>query len=181
MPPPKKAVKKAAPKKAATKEAGGHNQDLRRCYEHFGRTIALQPLLLEGKSLNQVAAMAQELLRRNDFRSAADILRAGEHLCFGTLALEAAHESISEALTRTMQSEIVALLERAEHHASEGNLSPAVKKVYTAMRKGATKAFKSEQYRAASEMARGAEALSHVTADFTGRLRAANLSQLELA
>ena len=176
MPPPKKAAKKAA------KKAPGHKrgQDTRRCYEHFGRVSALLPLLQDGNTVARMAFLAQALLRDGQAKDAADVLRAAEHLSFGTLAMHAPADGISPLLTEALRAEYEHLLQRADDHAAWGIMPAPVARLFPLMRKAAVQAFKAERLRAACEFARGAEALSHVTAEVAGRLRAGNMHQLEV-
>lgn len=188
MPPPKKAAKKSAQKgpqkgakKAAKKTPGQRRgQDLRRAYEHLGRVVSLLPLLSESETVQRMSALAKALLGQGEAKDAADVLRAAEHLCFGTLAVEAPAESIPDELASIAKAEYISLLERADHHAAAGHMAPPVEKFFLLLRRSAVRASKGEKYRAASELARGAEALSHVTAEFTGRLRAGTMERLEL-
>ena len=181
MPPPKKAAKKVA-KKAAKKAAGSdRQQDTRRCYEHFGRVLTLLPLLPDTGTVSKMASLAQELLRSGQTKDAADMLRAAEHLSFGTLASTSASEAISDSLSETLRAEYLHLLERADHHAAAEDLSGPVARLFSLMRKQAVQAFKAGKFRSAAELARGAEALAHVKADVAGRLRAGDLKQFELS
>ena len=177
MPPPKKTAKKAVKKSPGQR----HGQDLRRAYEHFGRVGTLLPLLSETDAVVRMSTLARAFLGSGQAKDAAEVLRAAEHLCFGTLASEAKPETITEQLSSLAQAEYASLLERADHHAAAGHMAPPVEKMFLLMRKAAVRAFKAGQYRAASELARGTEALSHVTAEFNGRLRSGNTDRLELA
>lgn len=88
---PKKAHKKAA-KKAPKKGPKHHEEhggrDLRRAYEHLGRLHALQGLLASevAGQVKGLTGLAESRLQADDAKSAADLLRAGEHLAFGSLA-----------------------------------------------------------------------------------------------
>ena len=178
---PKKAAKKVA-KKAAKKTAGNRlAQDTRRCYEHFGRVSALLPLLGQTGTVNKLASLSQQLLRSGEVKAAADVLRAAEHLGFGSLAMLAPAETISELLSGALQEEYRHLLERAEEHAASGLLAEPVLRLFVLMKKQAAQAYRAQKYRAASELARGAEALSHVTAEVSGKLSAVDLPRLETA
>ncbi len=178
---PKKAAKKIA-KKAAKKSPGQTlGQNTRRCYEHFGRVSALLPLLQgmdhERDTVVRTVSLAQDLLGDGRVKEAADLLRAAEHLSFGSLAMAAPVESVSPLLLGALRDEYHHLLERADGHAAE--LTGPVAKLVAIVRRLAVQAFKAERYRAASELARGAEALSHVTGEVAGRLRSRELQQLE--
>lgn len=177
----KKAAKKVAKKAAKKAPEDRLKQDTRRCYEHFGRVSALLPLLDDKDSVTRMATLAQELLRGGNPKDAADVLRAAEHLSFGSLAMTAPEESISETVSGALQEEYNHLLERAEHHEGEGQLSGPVSRLFSTMRMQAKSALRAKRYRAAVELARGAEALSHVTAEITGRLRAGDMRRLEMS
>ncbi len=183
---PKKAGKKTA--KKAAKKAADHGPekrkgDARRCYEHFGRVAALLPLLEENvSSPRELVAWAQELLREGNAKDAADLLRAAEHLCFGTLAAAAAIDrSLAPVLLEAIEEQYDHLLERGEHHAASGDLSKPATRLFKSMRKQAKGAWKDKQYRAALEFARSAEAIAHVKAELAGKLSAGSNTQLEIA
>ena len=95
------------------------------------------------------------------------------------MALETSPESISVQLAEIMDEEYTHLLERADHHAYAGLMSAPVQRLFAVLRKMAVRARKGNHLRAASELARGAEALAHVSAEFTGRLRMGDLHRLE--
>lgn len=176
---PKKAAKKVA--KKAAKKAPGHRlgQDTRRCYEHFGRVSTLMRLVPEKENVARLVALAQELLRLGSAKEAAEALRAAEHLSFGILAAGGRADRVSDALLEALRSEYSDLLERAKERAEEHELSGPAARLLSVMRKLAVQAFKAERYRAASELARGAEALTHIHTEITGRLRAPELRRLE--
>lgn len=182
---PKKAAKKS-PSKTATKAAKKSTgplkraEDTRRCYEHFGRVKTLLPLVTEDpETVVKTVSLAKEVLGAGNAKEAADALRAAEHLAFGRLAMNAdADASLSVALVQSLEEEYRHLLERADEHAAAEELSKPVSALFKGMRKEAVSAFKRKQYRAAAELARGAEALTHVRTELQGRLRAGDIGQL---
>lgn len=183
---PKKAAKKSAKKvaKKAAKKATGplkRAQDLRRCFEHFGRVKTLLPTLAQDpETVVKMVSLAKEILQTGDAKQAADALRAAEHLAFGRLAMHADEDaSLSDSLVQTFGEEYRHLLERAEERSGAGELSKPVTTLFNTMRKEATAAFRARQYRAACELARGAEALTHVNAELQGRLRTGDIRQLQ--
>ncbi len=176
---PKKAAKKVA-KKAAKKTPGQKlAQDTRRCYEHFGRVSTLLRLVPEKEIVSKLVSLAQELMRLGATKEAADALRAAEHLSFGSLALQGRPDSISDLLLEALQTEYRDLLDRAKQRAEEHELTGPAARLFSTMRKMAVGAFKAERYRAASELARGAEALTHIHTEIIGRLGAPEFRRLE--
>ncbi len=176
---PKKAAKKSA-KKAVKKTPGSRlGQDTRRCYEHFGRVSTLLRLLPEKETVSRLVALGQELLRVGSTKEAADALRAAEHLSFGSLALQRRADQVSDLLLEALQTEYKDLLERAKQRAQDHELTGPAARLFSTMRKMAVEAFKAERYRAASELARGAEALTHIHTEITVRLGAPEMRRLE--
>ena len=176
----KKVAKKAA-KKAPGKHVHKRGQDLRRCYEHFGRVTALLPLLEDRSDLLiKMVTLGKGVLQAGSPKEAADVFRASEHFAFGTLAAQGPEEtSLSSSLIGTLQEEYRDLLERADEHAATGNLSKPVSTLFRTLRGDAVRAYRSKKFRAASELARGAEALAHVQSNIPGRLRSGDVQQLE--
>ena len=157
----KKVAKKAA-KKVAAKHAERH--DLRRAYEHLHRLGAIHQQL-DPEALAQVeilSELAQAALMEDDPRSAADLLRAAEHLAFGSLALDTEDIHAGEDLLDAAQREFEALSGRAAERWADrdeeafAELAP----VYAAMREAAEIAFHVRALHRALEYARGAEALT---------------------
>ena len=184
---PKKAAKKVA-KKAAKRAPGKHDlnkrsQDLRRCYEHFGRVTALLPLCEDRSDLLiKMVILGKRVLQSGSPKEAADVFRASEHLAFGTLAARAPEDtSLSSSLIGILEEEYRHLLDRADEHAASGELSQPVVTLFRTLRADAARAYRSRKYRAASEFARGAEALAHVKSNILGRLRSGDVQQLEQA
>ena len=160
--------KKAAAKKMAAKHAGHAERDLRRAYEHMGRLEALGPLLSKDAA-SEIAALlrfAEGSLTANDAKSAAELLLAGEHLAFGSVAAIARDEGADERVRTAARDECEHLLNRAAEHwdeQSDGQAWP-LDAIYQEARTRAEQALKSGALRRALEYARAAEALGHVEA-----------------
>jgi hypothetical protein len=169
---PQKAAKKAAKKvaKKAAKHTPEHQaekrqKDTRRAYEHLGRVQVLTPLLaaVTSEKVHTLANLAQSAFRAGSERNAADLLRAAEHLCFGSLASTfPADAAVTPALKEAIKSEYEHLSERAADQAGEHQMPKAIAAIYKEMLATASKAMRSGSFRTALEMARGAEALAHV-------------------
>lgn len=166
--PPGKAAKKVAKKAAKKVSAKGPakiGKDTRRAYEHLGRVQVLVERLgpAESDSVQVLVKHAEVALRDGDSKSGADLLRAAEHLGFGTLAMQQpADETSSEMLLTAVREEFDHLREKAQEAGEAAEASRAVAAIYKRMVKGAAAAMRSRQFRAALEMARGAEALTHI-------------------
>lgn len=166
--PPKKAAKHAPPQKAAKKHAVKPDSDQSikdklRAYEHLGRVRVLVPLLTPdaAETVTVLGDMSQASLRLDAACDAADLLRAAEHYCFATLATsDPTSSTISTELRRRIETECNRLRERSDTRASV--LAPTIHLIYQEMCDLAARALRAGSYRAALEMARGAEALSHV-------------------
>lgn len=161
-----------AAKKAAKKSAKDHGtkhhegKDLRRAYEHLGRLSVLEKLLTASVAgqVGLMTELAQSSLRQGEDKTAADLLRAGEHLGFGTLASQAKESRLSDELVSAINAEYEHLVDKAAEHwqKHEGNRPSEIEAVYDAMLDSANSAFQKGVYRRALEFARGAEALAHV-------------------
>lgn len=172
---PKKAAKKVA-KKAAKKvpaKGAGHDgkkagKDTRRAYEHLGRvqSIALQ-LPEEQRGPLQTLLSQAEIAMRDEGkpRDAADLLRAAEHFAFGTLAMGSEPDTTLAAdLQDILCEEFDHLRERAAEHSEAADAAKPVLSIYKQMTRSGKTALKEKRFRAALEFARGAEALTHVSA-----------------
>ena len=180
---PKKAAKKIA-KKAAKKsshqgDSRKESKDLRRSYEHLGRVQVLNRSL-DADAASPVHLLvnhAEVALQVGDARQAADLLRAAEHLGFGALASAAEPESsLSPDLLAAVQDEYEHLREKAADHGEAQEAPKPVRAIYRHMVKGAAAAFKTKRFRAALELARGAEALTHIESDELSQLPAGGAS-----
>ncbi|MBW4038610.1 MAG: hypothetical protein HIU91_06975 [Acidobacteria bacterium] len=157
--------KKHGDKKHDDKQHREH-KDLRRAYEHLGRLTALEKTLT-GRTVNQIktlTTLAQNALLADDPKSAADLLRAAEHLAFGSLAQNSRATRLSETLEAALNLELEHLTEKAAEHweKHDGNRPAAIAEIYTSMLAVADAAHVKGAYRRALEFARGAEALAHV-------------------
>lgn len=168
--PAKKAAKKSA-KKAAKKSTGHHGKhhegkELRKAYEHLGRLTALEPRLpaVLVEQLKKLTELAQVTLRAGEQKSAADLLRAGEHLAFGSLASTAKATGLGEELEAAIHAEYEHLVDKADEHwnKDEGERPAGVEELYESMAVAGQAAYHKGAYRRALEFVRGAEALAHV-------------------
>jgi hypothetical protein len=172
---PKKAAKKAAkkaPKHGDKKHEAGN--DLRKAYEHLGRLGVLKehlPATVVGR-IGVLTKLAETSLMDGEDKTAAHLLRAGEHLAFGTLASKAKEQRLSEAVVDAIHAEFEHLSDKAEEHRGKhGDAMPEeVAALYDTMLEAANEAFNKGAYRRALEFARGAEALAHVRGEEAARL-----------
>jgi hypothetical protein len=162
----KKASKKGAKKGAKHQEKHHEGKDLRKAYEHLGRLSVLEPSLTVAvvAQIKMLTELAQVCLRAEETKSAADLLRAGEHLAFGSLAANTKAMKLSEELEGVLNAEYERLVDKAEEHwgKHEGERAAAVEEMYQMMVSAADGALHTGAYRRAIEFARGAEALTHV-------------------
>jgi hypothetical protein len=158
----KKSVKKAA-KKGAKHQAG---HDLRRAYEHLGRLEVLQGGLPGAvvTDINALTQMARTSLQAGDTKNAADLLRGCEHLAFAALATGSRETQIGNDLQEAIDGEYEHLVERAVEHWDEQDEEPsgALTAIYEKTFAAAEAAYNKGAFRRSLELARGAEALSHV-------------------
>jgi hypothetical protein len=161
----KKAAKKAAGKKSAAKKSANPGRDTLRAYEHLGRVQALAAVSGADSGTAQIlSGFAEQALRAGDAKDAAELLRAAEHHLFGSLALaQPADESLSAALLESVRDEYEHQMDKAKDHGSAADAPPAVRAIYQRMLKDAASALKAKRFRAALELARGAEALTHAS------------------
>ena len=162
MPPPKKAAKKAAAKHAPHEDPA--TKDRRRAHEHLGRVEALHKLVEKpaAKEIGVLTELAKEQIEAGHPKEAADLLRAAEHLSFGSLHAPKAEE-VDPKLEEDLTKEFDSKLEKADEHWSEEEEHlEGLEEVFTHAKDLAQKAFEAGSYRQALELARAAEALSHV-------------------
>ena len=172
--PPKRAAKKAA-KKAANH---GFQHDLRRAYEHLGRVDILEGALAGAHfvQVSALATLAHQQLAAGHARDAANLLRAAEHICFAALAPEdrpGAIELVSAELKTAVAAELNDLIRRAEERwvapeSHEDEAGDAIAAIYTTALNQALTEFARGAFRPALELARAAEALTHVDTKFGG-------------
>lgn len=162
--PPTKVAKKAA-RKAPGHDPHQAGKDTRRAYEHLGRIQALLSLQDSATTdrVQQLVPLAQKALQAGQAKEAADLLRAAEHLSFGSLRLaDPPDETIAQHLAAAIHDEIEHQQKKAEEHGEAKSGSTAIQAIYRFMANSASKALTSKRYRAALELARGAEALTHL-------------------
>jgi hypothetical protein len=178
---PAKKVAKKTPKKTARRSPHQlPSQDLRRAYEHLGRIDILEGAIagVHFVQVSALATLAQQQLAAGHTRDAADLLRAAEHICFAALAPEDRQggvQMVSSDLKAAISAELNQLRQRAEDrwHDSESEEDQAhetIAAIYSAALDQAELAFGRGAYRPALELARAAEALSHIDAGFMARL-----------
>jgi hypothetical protein len=197
--PSKKVAKKAA-RKAARKTAHSHPaHPLRRAYEHLGRIEILESALAGSpfREVTALATLAQQQLTAGHAREAAHLLRAAEHLTFAALAphgpTRAADAPISPDLKAAIAAEFEHLIKRARQCREEAhwntstarrNVPPnasslTISALYARTLEHARSAYAADAYRPALELARAAEAISHISADgLIGLLASDRLIQL---
>ncbi len=174
-----------APKKAAKKHAKKHEgkhhdkkhhagKDVRRAYEHLGRLEALQAVLPAGSvsQVRQLSELAQQAIRDDDSKSAADLLRAAEHLSFAALAAAGKEKLDNPALGEALTAEFEHLWGKAEEHWDDGDdgREPVVAALYAKSLEAAETAMQKGSYRRAMEFVRAAEALAHTDVRSAKRL-----------
>lgn len=172
MPPTKKAAKKSV-KKSAGKlgRSDPHPQanDLRRAYEHMGRLEVMRKALkpLAAEAVEALTKLAQSEIQGGYNKSAADLLRAAEHLSFATLAGDLPERGrLSIELKRSITEQFAELLSRADDHwGDREDRSVILTALYKSSRTNAVKALDHGVYHQALEFARAAEALAHVRHD----------------
>ncbi len=160
---PHKPGKKQAHKHAdkhADKPRGKH---LRRVYEHLGRVEALQGLA-EVEAVPSLIRLAQAGIDRDQARSAADLLRAAEHLSFAAVAAQSGSgPALSPDLEEAIRREFRKLLETAEEHdlTHGSTLDDLLRQTLL----DARSAFDAGSFRQALELARAAESLAEIDPD----------------
>jgi hypothetical protein len=167
---------KKAAKRAASKADRGPKQDLRRAYEHLGRVDILEGALAGAHfvQVSALATLAQQHLALGHAQDAAELLRAAEHICFAALAPEerpGAVPLVSAELKAAIAAELSDLTRRAEERwttpsSNEDEAGDAIAAIYTTALNQALTEFARGAFRPALELARAAEALSHVDASF---------------
>ena len=165
-PPPHEKVQHEKPHKPGKKHQGKHDdkpggKHLRRVYEHLGRVEALQSLA-EVDSVPSLVRLAQSGVDHGQPRSAADLLRAAEHLSFAALAAKSqSSPALSPDLEEAVRREFRKLLEVAEDHdlTQDSTLGKLLRQSLVEARY----AFDTGNYRQALELARAAEALAEIS------------------
>lgn len=164
----KKMAKKAAKKgaKHAHGERGHGNSDLRRAYEHMGRLTTLRPLLDEEGAVRIVmlSELAQQSLEHEDMKSSAELLRAAEHISFGRIFERQMEPEVGEALQQAIDDEFEHLRRRIHDHLRRESVGRGDTRetILDVLLDEAEAAYGRESFRCALELARAAEALTHV-------------------
>ncbi len=158
-----KAAKKVA-KKAAKKTPKGPGHDARRAYEHLQRLRIIGSQLSEEAlaQLNTLSQFAQAAFAQEDAKSAAELLRAGEHVAFGSLAAQTSGDDVSSFLRTQIKEEYEHLLERASEQWQEHEPAPSreITAIFKSMISEAKIAWRNKAFHRALEFARGAGALA---------------------
>lgn len=163
---PKKAAKKAG-KKAAKKAARhGGAQDLRRAYEHLHR-VSLMHEQVGSEARRQIDLLsryAETALGTQEFEPAADLLRAAEHICFGSIASTSRERKLNDNLARAAREEYEHLTERANKHWKnhEESADLELRRIFSAALEAAEDAFHAGAMYRALEYARAADALAEL-------------------
>lgn len=169
--PAKKAAGKTASKaahkvaKKAAKKTARPGNDVRRAYEHLARLRSLgnsmTPAALE--QARTLSRYAQAAFQAKHEGAAADLLRAAEHLAFGSLATKDGAVELSKELRTALKEEFRERLERAGRHWDDQKEKPAkeLRSLYKELRSAAKDAWKEENHSGALEYARAADALAH--------------------
>lgn len=161
------------PHKPGKKHAPHHDdkpggKHLRRVYEHLGRVEALQSLA-NVEAVSSLVRMSQSGVDRDEARSAADLLRAAEHLSFAAAAARSgAGPALSPDLEKAVRREFRKLLEAAEDHdlTPDTTLGELLRQTVT----DARSSFDTGNFRQALELARAAEALAEIDQKIALRL-----------
>jgi hypothetical protein len=169
---------KKAAKKVSRKADHGSQHDLRRAYEHLGRIDILEGALAGAHfvQVSALATLAQQHLALGHAQDAAELLCAAEHICFAALAPDerpGALPLVSAELKNAIAAELNDLTRSAEARwtdpsADEDEAGEAIAAIYTAALSQSHTEFARGAFRPALELARAAEALTHVDARFAG-------------
>ena len=111
--------------------------------------------------IHTLVALAEERLGSGHRGDAADLLRAAEHLSFAALAHSSKLTKVSEDLHEVIVEELDHITERANEHWKE-NKAGVVAALFQSSLAGSAEALGKGAYQQALELARAAEALSHV-------------------
>ena len=159
----------SAPKKAAAKHAPHQDpalKDRRRAHEHLGRVEALHTIVEKpaAKDITFLTELAHQKIKAGHMKDAADLLRAAEHLSFGSIH-PPKDEGLDQELVAELTREFEGKLSKADEHWSEqGEHLEGLEDIYQHATERAQKDFEAGAYRKAIELARAAEALGHVMA-----------------
>jgi hypothetical protein len=159
---PKKAVKKAAAKMSDNHGGKKDAQDARRTFEHLGRVRSILSRVTGARgAIQSLVSVADHNLCSQHYRESANLLRAAEHLSFADL-LSDDRQRVSPDLLRAIEDELSHLLDRAREHGEAEDAPTMIRELYGRMTSEAKAALRRGSYGAALELARGAEALTHV-------------------
>lgn len=156
-----------APKKTAAKRAPHENpalKDRRRAHEHLGRVEALRPIVEKpaAKDIKTLTELAHQEIEAGHMKDAADLLRAAEHLSFGSIH-PPKDEGLDPELVAELTKEFKGKLEKADEHWSKDDEHlEGLEEVFEHAKDRAQKDFQAGAYRKGLELARATEALGHV-------------------
>ena len=166
-PPPHKEHDHPKPPKPGKKHGGKHEsgKDLRRAFEHLGRVQSLSSIKSsEPGAIPTLLELAQALIDAGNAESAADILRAAEHLAFAGLAsTSSSRPKLTPDLEEAIRREFRKRAEKTEDH--EPSRASALGRLALETLKQAQAAFTAKSFHAALEFARAAEALADIDID----------------
>jgi hypothetical protein len=147
-----------------------HAKDVRRTFEHLGRVQAIASLAsAERDTVALLTSLADDAFKAQSYKNSADLLRAAEHVSFAAMHTNA-KETVGEYLEEAIKDESDHLLERAEDHQAEHPIPKQLRELQARLSRDGKAALRRGEYRAALELARGAETLSHVHELATPRL-----------
>ena len=163
-PPPGKPAKGPDDKKHDKKHDPKHDagKHLLRAHEHLGRLEVLQGALGAAvpPSLALLRAEAERYLSAGDAHSAADLLRAAEHLGFAAAASKSPSASVTPELEQAVQREFEKKVEKAREHLTAED--SAIGKLALESLESARAALDERHFRKALEFARAAESLAGI-------------------
>lgn len=170
-------LKKPAKTKGAKRRNDG--KDVRRAYEHLQRLSFLHDRLDPEATgqVDELSRAAQAAMGEEDAATAADLLRAAEHLAFASMAPGASDKNPSEMLVQAAKAQYDTLVGRAsdgwEQHDETREAELAA--LFHHMLGAAETAYAAGALYRALEFARGAEALADAHPGKAGKSR--NLSK----
>lgn len=157
-----KPAKKAAKKAPAKKAPHSPEKDARRAFEHLGRVnVLLHGSAHKSEPLPTLLNLATRIFQAKQYKHAAELLRASEHIAFAGL-LQNDTEKVSPELHREIEHEIEHQGKKAAEHADPETMDESIRRVFESASQNARECFKAGAYRASLEYARAAEALTHI-------------------
>lgn len=156
------APKKHAKKPEKDKQSHKSGKDARRAFEHLSRVEAIaRHMEPEDGEIRLLLTWAEAAYGSGAYKSAAELLRATEHFIFGSLTGEQAVQ-LPENLAVEVQRELQRLREHIEERTAKLEGKDEIARVAARALRNVSAAEKRKQWHRALELARGAEALTHV-------------------